>query len=81
MVGTYFWEGEGMTTIDELNSDRALVCKQEHHSDAGGATIWYVLLKDAHLLDCGFGFKAEERAKGVAAAINAATPTGEPSCK
>lgn len=57
--------------MDDLNSDRALVCKQEHHSDAGGATIWYVLLKDAHLLDCGFGVGAEKRAQSVADAINA----------
>ena len=59
-------------SMADLNSDRALVCKREHHSDAGGAIVWYVLLKDAHLLDCGYGGKAEQRAKDVAKAINAA---------
>lgn len=61
-----------MKTIKDLQSDRALVCKQEHPSDAGGATSWYVCMSDGFLLNCGFGSKSEKRAISIARMINAA---------
>lgn len=36
----------------------------------GGATFWLVRLPDGYLVDCGFGYGAEDRAVKLAAVIN-----------
>jgi hypothetical protein len=58
-------------TIEELNSDKVLVCSQEKVNDHGVAVIWYALMADGHLLDCGVGQPGLDRANVVAAALNA----------
>lgn len=55
----------------ELRSDKALVCKKEINCEHGGATIWFVLLSDGFLLDCGSN---EQRAIVLATIINAGGP-------
>ena len=61
-----------MGAWDDLNSDKALVCKREINCDQGGATVHMVLLSDGFLLDCGAGLYAERRAKILASMINEA---------
>lgn len=60
-----------MSTFEELNSDKALVCKREINSDQGNATVWMVLCSDGFLLDCGL---SEARAVTLARMINKSRP-------
>lgn len=59
--------------LADLRSDKALVCSQTRVNDAGAGEIWFVVLADGYLLDCGL---SRERATAVARAINR-LPTGE----
>jgi hypothetical protein len=63
-----------MSTFDELNSPKALVCRREVNSDAGGATVHMVLLADGYLIDCGSSGFAEQRARIIADMLNEAGP-------
>lgn len=56
---------------DELNSDKALVCRREINCEHGGATVYSVLLSDGFLLDCG---TSEDRAITLAGIINRGGP-------
>jgi len=60
-------EKTNMTDFKRLQSHEALVCRKEVHSSAGGATIYYVLLSDGFLVDCGH---SEKRAQVLADIIN-----------
>lgn len=60
--------------MQELNSDKALVCRKEINGEQGGAVVWHVLLSDGHLIDCGASGLAETRAHVLAEIINAAGP-------
>lgn len=57
-------------TYEEIASDKALVCRTEKVTDAGAGTIWYVLLADGYLLDCGSGPGGQKRAEELAETIN-----------
>lgn len=56
---------------NDLNSDKALVCRREINCDQGGATVWMVVLSDGFLLDCG---TLEARAIALARIINRGRP-------
>lgn len=56
-----------MSTFEELNSDKALVCHREINCEHGGAKVHMVLLSDGFLIDCGTNAK---RAEILAAIIN-----------
>ena len=60
-----------MASWEDLNSDKALVCKREINSEQGNATVFMVLLSDGFLLDCGLH---ERRAATLAKMINEAGP-------
>jgi len=64
--------GAIVTTFEELNSDKALVCHKEHRADCGVGTVWSVLLGDGYLIDC--GTQGEARAHILADIINCAGP-------
>lgn len=57
-------------TYEEIASEKALVCRTEKITDAGAGTVWYVLLADGYLLDCGSGPAGEKRARDLAWVIN-----------
>lgn len=57
-------------TYAEITSEKALVCRTERVTDAGGGTIWFVLLADGYLLDCGSGPGGQKRAQELAKIIN-----------
>lgn len=59
----------------EPHSDRALVAHREINSDAGGATIFCVVLADGFILDCGSDGYAQRRAELLATTINNADPS------
>lgn len=63
-----------MTDFTDLQSPKALVCKQQHRCDAGVGTAWFVCLADGYLIDCGAESYSEARANLVAAAINEVGP-------
>ena len=63
-----------MSAWTDLNSDKALVCRREINSEAGGATVFCVVLADGFILECGAGGYSEWRAKALAAVINEAGP-------
>jgi len=61
-----------MTDFAELNSHKALVCKKEHRADCGVGTVWFVLLSDGYLIDC--GTQGQARAHVLAGIINRSGP-------
>lgn len=63
-----------MDRWDDLNSDKALICRKEINSEVGGAIVWHVLLADGHLIDCGASRFGEVRARILAEIINEAGP-------
>lgn len=52
---------------EDLNSDKALVCKREINSDHGHAIVHCVVLSDGFIIECGLN---EMRAKVLALAVN-----------
>lgn len=60
-----------MTDFARLNSGEALVCQKEHRADCGVGVVWYVLLSDGYLMDCGSQVYSEARARTLADIINA----------
>ncbi len=56
----------------ELQSDKALVCQKEHRCDSGVGIVWFVLLSDGYLIDCGSERQSEARANILAIIINEA---------
>lgn len=63
---------DSRTGFQRLNSDDALVCKQDRVTDAGLGMEWFVCLKDGHLLNCGGSVSGYERAVWVAETLNKA---------
>lgn len=65
-----------MADIDmaTLRSPQALVCHRQIHSDAGGATVFCVVLADGFIVECGSDYYAQKRAAKLAAAINSYGP-------
>lgn len=63
-----------MSRFDVLNSPKALVCHQQHRSDCGVGTAWFVCLADGYLIDCGAERHSEARANTLAKVINASGP-------
>jgi len=59
-----------MTDMELLRSDRAIPCRRQVHSDAGGATIHCVVLADGMIIECGSDGYAELRAAIIADAVN-----------
>lgn len=62
-------------SMEELASDKAIVCRKEHRTNRGIDDIMYVLLSDGWLLDCGTGNLGSIRAKKLAALINRTDPS------
>lgn len=60
----------GDDRMAELNSPKALVCHQQHRADCGVGTVWFVLLADGYLIDCGATGLSEARANTLADAVN-----------
>ena len=60
--------------MEELRSDKALVCHKQHRADCGVGTVWFVLLSDGYLIDCGAEVYSEARANILADIINAGGP-------
>lgn len=60
-----------MTDFAQLNSSMAIVCHKQHRADCGVGTVWFVLLADGYLIDCGAENASEARANTLASLINA----------
>jgi hypothetical protein len=63
-----------MATWEELRSDKALVCQKQHRAECGVGTVWFVLLSDGYLIDCGSTPVSKTRAEVLANIINEAGP-------
>ena len=64
-----------MATWDELNSDKALLCRREINGEGGGAVVQCVVLADGFILECGAqGPISERRAKTLVDMINSSGP-------
>jgi len=63
-----------MTDMAALRSDRALTCRNQHRTGEGVGDVWFVLLADGYLIDCGAETFSEARAELLAALINEAGP-------
>lgn len=63
-----------MSSWEDLQSDKALVCHREINSEVGGATVWMVLLSDGFLVECGSSGLSQMRAIRLARIINEAGP-------
>ena len=61
-------------TLDELRSQKALVCHRHIPGEMGGATVWCVVLSDGFILECGSGGVSQQRAIILARIINASGP-------
>lgn len=61
-----------MTDFQTLRSPLAVVCHQQHRADCGVGTVWFVLLADGYLIDCGAEAYSEARANCLAELVNAA---------
>lgn len=55
-----------------LKSRDAMPCFRETVNDQGAGRVWFVMLADGFLLDCGHGLYCEQRARTLASIINAA---------
>lgn len=65
-----------MTDADlaALSSPRALVCRKQHRTGDGVGDVWFVLLADGYLIDCGAETISEARANILAEIINKVGP-------
>ncbi len=63
-----------MTTFEDIASPKALVCHQQHRADSGVGTVWFVVLADGYLIDCGAERHSEARANTLADIINTHGP-------
>ena len=59
---------------EEIQSDRAIVAHRQINSDAGGATVFCVVLADGFILECGSDGYAQKRAELLASVINQSDP-------
>lgn len=57
-----------------LRSPHAIFARRQIHGEYGGAIVMCVVLADGFIVDCGSDGYAEERAKALAAAVNATGP-------
>ncbi|MDI6026768.1 hypothetical protein QBK99_11255 [Corticibacterium sp. UT-5YL-CI-8] len=64
-----------MTDFDKLRSDEALPCHRQINGEAGGATVFCVVLADGFIVDCGSDGYAQQRSKLLAEAINLGDPS------
>ena len=60
--------------FDTLRSNRAIACRRQVNGEAGGATIYCIVLGDGLIIDCGSDGYAERRAQLLADAVNAFGP-------
>lgn len=60
-------------------ANEAAVCRREIVNGEGAGTVWFVRLPDGYLLDCGYGYKADERAAEIARRFNQSASTS--SCR
>lgn len=60
--------------MEKLRSPLALVCHKQHRADCGVGTVYYVLLADGYLIDCGAESASQARAETLAAIVNAGEP-------
>jgi len=60
-----------MSDIDILLSPQALVAHRQINSDAGGATVFCVVLADGFIIECGSDGYSQQRAMRLAEAVNA----------
>ena len=49
----------------DIVHERAQVVRRERVTDAGPGTVWYLLLGDGYLLDCGSGQEGKDRADSL----------------
>ena len=59
-----------MNDFKRLQSPEAIVCHKQHRADCGVGTVWFVLLADGYLIDCGAEPYSEARANILAEAVN-----------
>lgn len=64
-----------MADMELLRSDQAIPCHRQINGEAGGATVFCVVLADGFIIDCGSGGYAQKRAILLADAVNAANPS------
>lgn len=57
-----------------LRSDMAIVAHRQINGEAGGATVFCIVLADGFIVDCGSDGYSERRAKLLAEAVNAGNP-------
>lgn len=57
-------------SIEELNSDKALVARSRKFTEAWAGTIWFVIMADGYGIECGDGPSGERRAIFIAEKIN-----------
>lgn len=63
-----------MTDIETLRGPLAIVAHRQIHSDAGGATVFCVVLADGFIVECGSDGYSEKRAILLAEAVNGTGP-------
>lgn len=63
-----------VSDFETLRSDRAIPCHRQIHSEAGGATVYCVVLADGFTIDCGSDGYAQGRSMLLADAVNAFGP-------
>lgn len=64
-----------MSDFETLRSDKAIPCRRQIHGEAGGATVFCVVLADGFIIDCGSDGYAEKRSQRLADVINAGDPS------
>ena len=63
-----------MIDMQRLRTPEAIVCHKQHRADCGVGTVWFVLLADGYLIDCGAETYSEARANTLAGIINGNGP-------
>jgi hypothetical protein len=61
--------------LSALSSPRALTCRKQHRTGDGVGDVWFVLLADGYLIDCGAETISKARANILAEIINEAGPS------
>jgi len=64
----------GEVDFETLKGPKAIVCHREINGEAGGATVFCVVLADGFIVECGSSGYSKKRAILLADIINAAGP-------
>lgn len=63
-----------MADFETLRSAKAIPCHRQVNGEAGGATVYCVVLADGFIVDCGSDGYAQTRSLTLADAVNATGP-------